>query len=312
MRSLILFMLTCGFVGGTVFEQPANARDIFVNNMTGNDRWLGFADRPSSAGTGPVRSIRRAVQIADGSDRIILAKTERPYKECVTLQGKKNSGFDSLPFLIVGNGAILDGSAPIPQGAWEPFKGDVFRYRPPRLSSLQLFIDSVPVTRRKADIPGVLPDLKPKEWALHEGMAYFRTEPTITPREYHIWESRLPMGLSIYQTDHVIIQDLVIQGFSIDGINVADSAFNTSLVGVVCRGNGRSGVNVAGSSRVYLEDCLVGNNGDAQLRTEGFCKVRAHRCELIPNTAPDIVRKGGKITITEPITEPPAATTEPQ
>jgi hypothetical protein len=62
------------------------------------------------------------------------------------------------------------------------------------------------------------------------------------------------------------------------------------LVGITARGNGRSGISLGGSSRADLEACLVGNNGLAQVRTEGWSHTRLINCTLLENTAPAVVR----------------------
>lgn len=72
------------------------------------------------------------------------------------------------------------------------------------------------------------------------------------------------VGITLYQVLNVEIQDLVVQGYQLDGVNAHDSAFNVKLVGLTCRGNGRSGISIGGALRVELEACLVGNNGEWQ------------------------------------------------
>ena len=101
----------------------------------------------------------------------------------------------------------------------------------------------------------------------------------------------------MYEVRHVIINDLVVQGFQLDGVNAHDSAFDVSLNGLTCRGNGRSGISIGGASRVTLEACLVGNNGAAQVRTEGQSHTRIVNCNLLDNTAPALQRDGGKVTV---------------
>ena len=82
-----------------------------------------------------------------------------------------------------------------------------------------------------------------------------------------------------------------------DGINAHDNVFGATVLGVVARGNGRSGISVGGASRVTIEASLVGNNGTAQIRTEGFSETKLKNNDLInddPN-APALVSEGGKV-----------------
>jgi hypothetical protein len=99
----------------------------------------------------------------------------------------------------------------------------------------------------------------------------------------------------MYEVRMVVVRDLVIQGFQLDGVNAHDGVFNGTLQGLNCRGNGRSGISVGGASRVRIESCLVGNNGAAQVRTEGYSRTHLVGCDVLDNTAPRIVQDGGSI-----------------
>jgi len=95
------------------------------------------------------------------------------------------------------------------------------------------------------------------------------------------------------------VRDLVVQGFQLDGVNAHDGVQGATLAGLNCRGNGRSGISIGGASRVRIESCLVGNNGAAQVRTEGACHAQLVGCDLLDNTAPKIVRDGGKVVVNQ-------------
>ena len=103
------------------------------------------------------------------------------------------------------------------------------------------------------------------------------------------------MGVTLYQVRNVVIRDLIVQGFQLDGINAHDSAFDTVLRRVTCRGNARSGISIGGASRLRLENCLVGDNGQSQVRTEGYSHTHIIDCELLDTSAPAVQREGGKI-----------------
>jgi hypothetical protein len=277
---------------------PAAARDIYVNNQAGDDRFSG--DRPdSSAGSeGPVQSIAKATRLATPGDRIVLAATDTPYRESVSLVGLRHSASSLAPLTIDGNGAILDGSQPVCSSAWEHFSGDVYRFRPERLGHQQLFIKGRPALRRPSTSwYGVVPHLKPLEWSLTGGYIYFRTEPNQVPDAYQPACAVLQTGITLYHVRGVEITDLVVQGFQLDGINVFDGDVDVQLIGVTARGNGRSGISVGGSSRAEIIDSLVGDNGAAQLRVEGYSRTYVTNCSLLDNTAPAEVFEGGDLWI---------------
>jgi hypothetical protein len=274
------------------------ARDIFVNNVAGDDRSAGRIQDGSIANIGPVRTIAKALRLAGPGDHVVLAETGQPYRESVSLAGMRLSGAGDLPLVIVGNGAILDGSLPVPDDAWEHFLGDMFRFRPSRTGHQQLFIGDRPAVRRPASsLDWKVPDLKPLEWCLAGGSIYFCVEQGKLPHDYRLTYAALPTGITLYQVHDVEIGDLTVQGFQLDGINAADGAFDVLLSGVTCRGNGRSGVSVGGSSRVAVKDSVLGDNGLAQLRTEGYSHTTVENTQLLPNTAPAVSREGGELTI---------------
>ena len=276
----------------------AVARDIFVDNVAGDDRRQGESASISGGTGGPCRTIGKALRLAQRGDRIIVADSGQPYRESITLQAGRHSGIAARPFTIVGNGAMLDGSAPVGADAWKHVEGNVFRFRPRRATFQILFLAGKPAQRRRVNRDEGFPDLQPLEWCLHDRSVYFRVEPDRLPHQYDLTYTSLKVGITIYETRHVVISDLVIQGFQQDGVNAHDSAFGTTLVGLTCRGNGRSGISVGGASRVKAIACLVGNNGTAQVRTEGFSRTEIINCDLIDSEhAPATVRKGGTLTI---------------
>lgn len=280
----------------------ALGRDVFVDNVAGDDRYSG--DSPQSVGgSGPCRTIARALRAASKGDRIVIANTGQPYFESVTLHGGCHSGFPDKPFVIEGNGAVFSGTAPIPETAWEPFTQHIFRFWPELKAFQQLYRDGLPLVQHPVVEGGPLPDLQPLEWCLYRGAIYFRPEEGLLPMDYALEYAFHPVGLTLYEVRHVVVVGLVFQGFQLDGVNAHDNAFNVVLTGLNCRGNGRSGISVGGSSRVVIDSCLAGNNGAAQVRTEGYSETRLVNNDLIGNTAPPLVREGGEVIVQQP-TEP--------
>jgi hypothetical protein len=289
-----LTLLACCALPSTLAE----ARDIYVSNAAGDDRSTGDFQGNTTAGLGPVQTIAKALRLAQPGDHLVLANTGQPYRESVSISGTRLSGLGSVPLVIMGNGAILDGSLPVPDRAWEHYLGDMFRFRPARIGHQQLFIDDRPALRRPAtSLDWKVPNLEPREWCLVGGYIYFCVEQGKLPQDYLPTYAALPVGITLYKTHDVVIDDLIVQGFQLDGINAFDGAFDILLSGVTCRGNGRSGLSAGGSSRVVLRDSVLGDNGAAQLRTEGYSHVTVNSSQLISNTAPAVSRHGGQVTI---------------
>jgi hypothetical protein len=98
----------------------------------------------------------------------------------------------------------------------------------------------------------------------------------------------------------VIVQDLNLRGFWLDGVNCHDNVRRTDLLRLSATDNGRSGFSVGGASRVRLDTCTAAGNGAAQVRVEGYAIVELVDTRLDPASAPAVVREGGRIV------EPPA------
>lgn len=275
---------------------PAAAREIYVNNAIGDDGATGRTAGVNADRTGPVRTIAKALRLATTGDRIVLAKTDQPYRESAALVGSRLGGYPFAPLVIEGNGAILDGSAPVPSHAWEHYRKDTFRFRPPHLEYQQLFLGGHPVPRvgasRLVDQP---PELKPLEWCLHGEHIYFCVEPDKLPEAYALSYAEKRTGITLFHVRDVAILDLTVQGFQLDGISAFNSARKVRLAGVTCRGNGRSGITVGGASVVDIEACLAGNNGLAQLLTLPMSETHVRNSELPGSTAPAWVDQGGRM-----------------
>jgi hypothetical protein len=207
-----------------VSHEVAGARDLFVDNVAGNNENNGLLARNAAPGVGPLRSISAALRRVEPGDRIVIANTRQPYRECLTVQGARHSGSPRRPFVIEGNGAILDGSA-APDG----------------------------------------------RFAGH------------------------PVGITLYDVIHVLIRNLVVRGYRLDGVNAHDNAMECTLAGLRCEENGRSGFSIGGASRVTIVDCSAAANGDCQLRTEGWSTARVRDTRLVSAEGAPAWKRGGAL-----------------
>jgi hypothetical protein len=274
----------------------AAGRDIFVNNTGGDDSATGRWPRSQPDRSGPVRTIAKALRLAAGGDQIVLTDTGRPYRESISLVGGRHSGSTQQPLLIVGNGAVLDGSAAVPADQWRHTGGGMYRFHPPRMGYQQLFLDDRPVVRLPVGHLAVSPPkLQPRQWCVFEGDIFFQAEKDKTPADYPLTCAALPVGVTLYQVDQVGISDLTVQGFQLDGINALNDARNVRLSGVTCRGNGRYGVAVGGASQVEIDSCLLESNGEAGLFTAPYSRTQIYRSRLPGGTAPGWVDSGGRV-----------------
>ena len=294
MRSVVLFLLAlCVLVRA---QTPADAKDIFVSNTGGDDKFTGSSPQSSGDGGGPVRTIAKALRVSGPGDRVVLNNSGRLYHESITVEGARHSGTSLGRFTLIGNGATLDGSAPVPPRAWENYRGPVFRFRPPRSENQQLFLDDRPAARVSADpLGGSPPKLEPRQWCQLGGYLYFCVEPTRLPEDYRLSYSALDTAITLVAVNKVAISDLSIQGFRLDGINAANAVHDVAITRVVCRGNGRSGITVGGASLADLDTVSTGDNGMAQVLALPLPEIHLENCKLLSNTAPGLVDRGGRV-----------------
>ncbi len=290
----------CLFVTSVLLAATAAGRDIHVSNVAGDDTFTGHHSRSMPDRSGPVGTIAKALRLAGTGDRIVLAATGQPYRESISLVGRRHSGYPRRPFAIEGNGATLDGSAPVEPDAWENYRGAVFRFRPPRMAHQQLFLDDRPAVRVAASrSSGSPPKLEPLEWCLHGGFIYFCVEENKLPDDYRLSYAHLQTGITLFHVEGVGIVNLTVQGFQLDGINAHNSARDVYLGGVTSRGNGRSGITVGGASQVQIDVSVVGNNGSAQILTLPYSRTSVRNSDVFSNTAPAWVDRGGRVWIND-------------
>ena len=265
-RCFVLFAVCLVFAG-----LPAAADTIYVNNLGGSDSNNGATTSNKGDNVGPLRTIEAALRRVKRGDSIELANTDIPYKECVALQGRRHSGTSFAPFVIEGNGATLDGIAEVPAHRWEHVTGDVFRFAPDRAGYQQLFLNGE-AAKLVGRFDGFYDTsfLEEGQWCRCKGGIHFGTAKDRSVHNYDLSYASHPVGITLYEVEHVVIRDLTLRGFQLDGLNAHDNAFDCVLSKVTSIENGRSGVSVGGASRVRLVDCVLEKNNDTQLNAEGW------------------------------------------
>jgi hypothetical protein len=276
---------------------PLSGRDVYVNNVAGDDHQNGNAPESSSPESGPTRTIRRALRLARFGDRVILANTGQPYREFFSLEGPDNSGSAMMPFVLEGNGAVLDGARPVPTDAWQPIDRNVLAFRPPGISYCLLLLDGEPASRQAFANAGQWSLLQPMQWSLVNQRIALRVPDDRLPGDYALSYTALPTGITLYGVRHVVIRNLTIQGFRLDGVNAHDNAFEVQLSGLTCRANGRSGISIGGASRVTVSKCLLEDNGTVQLRTEGWSHAEVNQSQLGDGQQTGWMMEGGQLIV---------------
>jgi len=258
------------------------AKDVYVSQKFGDDRNTGGTAQNTDLLSGPVRTLRRALELAKNGDRLILDPSGEPYRESITLFGRKHSGFPNYPFIIEGQGAILDGTEPLPQGIWQHYRGDVYRFQPTMtpidFTFFHLLDHGKPLP--KAGAPS---DLQAGEWCFFQGFVYFHAEPRKTPMigsHYEMSYSARMSGVTLLQVRNVRIHDLTVEGFQIDGISAVNGAQDIVLDNVICRGNGRSGVTIGGASTLSAGYATFAENLTTQVLSRPYSHGLLFECDV--------------------------------
>lgn len=284
-------------LGCLLIASAVTARDLVVDNLHGSDAQNDRGLVAGPATYGPYRTINRALVGARSGDRIVLTDTGQPYRECISLSGARHSGSEDTPFEIVGNGATLDGTVAPAMSRWQAVGGGVWELidAPPGHA---LLLSPGPGIRRVAPADGGnLDRLEPLSWMRVGPRLYFRPEAMRGPFDYPLEVTDQTTGITLYDVHNVVIRDLVVRGYRIDGINAHDRVRDVVLVNVVSRQNGRSGITVAGASRVTIGATLCEQNGQSQLRVEGRGIASLGVVDFAEESAPSIVTEdAGRVT----------------
>ena len=247
-----------------------SARLIHVDNQNGNDANDGLSEEIQTAITGPIQTLRRALQIARQGDTINILNTGIPYAEELNLVGRNHSGFSNQPFVIQGNGAVLSGVALVPSEGWQSRSDGVWELSLTRKGYYRFFLDgeSIP-EQRFADSRWDPSELAVDHWARHRGVVRFRLADGVSPFSQNWTYAAAELGISLVNVSNVRIENLTVSGFRIDGINVDGNSSAITLDGVTVQHVGRAGVAIGGTSQVELLNSRVLDCGrDSVIITE--------------------------------------------
>ena len=260
---------------------PCVARDIYVDNRTGNNRQNGALPKRIEGDIGPVRTIARALQLANSGDTIVLAQNERPYRESIQLIGRRHSGAGDVPFRIIGNGAVLSGAEPVPMSAWRGAENDLWTFTPWRKGTYQLRMDGKPLPRFPLTANhGDLKEIPIGQWTVDRGKIYYRGEPLAdVPGQSFDFAAR-GVGITLRDVHDVSIENLTVECFRIDGVNASGSTDNCVLQDVISRHHGRSGVYLMGTADVFLRNCTLRDSAQGQLTISQFGLADVVDCDL--------------------------------
>jgi len=96
--------------------EDSGGREYYVDNEQGDDAASGLSAVPGEGGSGPVRTLEKAVSLLKPGDTLHLANNSTPYRETLLL--KDTSGEPGRPIVIDGHGATITGTGPLRVEDW--------------------------------------------------------------------------------------------------------------------------------------------------------------------------------------------------
>lgn len=235
---------------------------IYVDNFQGDDGFDGTTATPINPTNGPVRTIRRALQLLQKSGTLSIANQGLPYYESMEIVGGKLSGVPLAPLVIEGNGAELNGAFAVPDTGWKSVGENLWQFTPFRKGNYLLIQDNkalpeiiLPPNTR------TLPDIPEGQWAAWQGAIYFRTSSLAVPSDLNLSFGVRSMGVTLYDVHDVVVRNLKVRHFRMDGLNAHDRCKSVVLENIIAEENGRSGITAAGTSFLTIQKPTIQNNG---------------------------------------------------
>ena len=250
----------------------AQAVVIYVDNLRGRDVCEGLVINPTDRISGPVRTLARAVVLAGPSDTIHLVNTGHPYQEDLRLFGRRHSGIPTLPFRVIGNGAVISGAKPVPAVSWRSI-GGLWQLAPRRKGHFLLLRDGKPLPRHHLDRSApepVLESIPDGHWTVWRAKIYYRTAELIDMGIANLSIAGGDCGITLYAVRHVRIENLVIRHWRLDGISAPGRCHDVVLRNVSCRQNARAGLVVSGTSQIRGDTIELSGNRAHSLLIEDF------------------------------------------
>ena len=244
----------------TVSEAFGNV--IYVDSLRGDDAADGSNPEAITLTSGPVRTIRRGVELLRLGGTLNIANNGQPYYESMEIVGGRLGGTPLRPTVIEGNGAELNGSFPVPPPAWRKAGERLWKFTPLRKGHYRLILSNralpeivLPRNSRQ------LPEIPDGQWAAWKGSIYYQAGKLDVPQDLDLWYAVRSVGITLYDVHDVVVRDLKVRHFRIDGVNAHDRSENIVLENITAEENGRAGMVSAGTSFVTINKPVIKNNG---------------------------------------------------
>lgn len=221
---------------------------LYVDPVKGNDTNDGLgAERP-------LRTLEQAVKSLRPGDTLHLANGAT-FRESLSI---KSGGTAAAPIRILGHGATLTGREAIPDNSWidkgnglwlSPNRGYVGACRPRVLDASGNMISGSNKDPEFAD-PSCLA-VGRATW--NKDGVWFRPATGRHPRESRLSGYFRVSGVVIKDASNIVVEDIVVENFSNDGINVHGDSTGLVFRNVISRNNGDDGFSIHDTVQAKVE-----------------------------------------------------------
>lgn len=279
----------------TAIFTTANAKTLFVNNISGSDKNDGLSEKTAFA------SIEKAFASVALSDHVEIANTGKPYQR--PYPGDKGQplvprcgGTADAPLVVNGNGAIISGLSVIPAEKWNKESERIYSVFFYPMSNMykgvkkdNYWFDETQIwwiDRQAAPNRKSMEELEKAPGAFWWDKAEKKLLLNLPEgKSINDLKIEIPSNSGIYIThDHTIVKNLVVIFSWNDGFDIANSPKNVTYKNCVAYNNCGQGFSCHDTGNAYYEDCAA-----IRCCSSGSCDVHCSnstykRCIFVNNT----------------------------
>ena len=288
----------------------SKGRDLYVNPATGDDRSTGLA-REKSGNAGPVKTIHRAIRMAQPGDTVHLAPLAAPYRETPVFHNAR--GAPGRPITLDAHGATVTGAEPLnPDDCREVSPG---LYRNDKLIPAKLVTPEDAVSRRwfflydgrinrmgrtlkGKSAPYKKPaELTPGEWTYErsENAYYLKIDPAKKLADYRIEYPARGAGVQVSgDCAHLVIRNLVTTHVYNDGYNIHGKTRDVRFESIQSIECGDDGFSAHDECDTDVDGFISIGNATA-IANVGLCSTNSNRVFAEGNVGTDLLFMGSGV-----------------
>jgi len=265
-----------------VVSEKRTAKEIYVNNLVGSDKYDSTSAEPTGSIHGPVATLGKAVSLLKGGEQMIIANTGKAYRESIHLF--KQGGTPAKPTIIEGNGALLEGLGTVQPSEWTVETDGLLSIPWGNSLSFAVWIDGRIPPPNKFDGKGKpsINDLAPgtSYWSTEQQRGYFRLPEGKKLQDLRLEVPRRTNGLTVHECSYVTIRNLRVRFYADDGFNESGQCYGLIYENIEASHNGEQGMSAHNAVSATVFNAYFHDNMDGIADVQ-FSQTLYHglRCE---------------------------------